>query len=191
MQTATQLLPAKTWWPTLAHRGPPAPQGAMAAHVATWRWQPDVKSYRCACRKKKQVRCVPHFCLTRHVARGSGQTLGIAGESLHWGLNPGPSVYKTNALPLSYRGHETKVNRDRYKLVSCEACQWRIGTRRVWVYRPNAPEGMPTPCSQDCLQMRRACPCNASTCTAWLPCRGVRAVGRRGAPPFRIKCGTL
>jgi hypothetical protein len=24
--------------------------------------------------------------------------------SLHWGLNPGPSVYKTDALPLSYRG---------------------------------------------------------------------------------------
>ena len=25
-------------------------------------------------------------------------------HSLHWGLNPGPSVYKTDALPLSYRG---------------------------------------------------------------------------------------
>jgi hypothetical protein len=25
-------------------------------------------------------------------------------RSLHWGLNPGPSVYKTDALPLSYRG---------------------------------------------------------------------------------------
>ena len=24
--------------------------------------------------------------------------------SLHWGLSPGPSVYKTDALPLSYRG---------------------------------------------------------------------------------------
>ena len=24
--------------------------------------------------------------------------------SLHWGLNPGPSVYRTDALPLSYRG---------------------------------------------------------------------------------------
>ena len=24
--------------------------------------------------------------------------------SLYWGLNPGPSVYKTDALPLSYRG---------------------------------------------------------------------------------------
>ena len=25
-------------------------------------------------------------------------------NSPHWGLNPGPSVYKTDALPLSYRG---------------------------------------------------------------------------------------
>ena len=28
----------------------------------------------------------------------------IDGISPHWGLNPGPSVYKTDALPLSYRG---------------------------------------------------------------------------------------
>ena len=25
-------------------------------------------------------------------------------HSLHWGLSPGPSVYRTDALPLSYRG---------------------------------------------------------------------------------------
>ena len=25
-------------------------------------------------------------------------------KSPHWGLNPEPSVYKTDALPLSYRG---------------------------------------------------------------------------------------
>ena len=25
-------------------------------------------------------------------------------QSLHWGLNPGPSVYRTDALPLSYKG---------------------------------------------------------------------------------------
>ena len=29
---------------------------------------------------------------------------GGCGNSPHWGLNPGPSVYKTDALPLSYRG---------------------------------------------------------------------------------------
>ena len=27
-------------------------------------------------------------------------------KSLHWGLSPGPSVYKTDALPLSYKGSE-------------------------------------------------------------------------------------
>ena len=30
--------------------------------------------------------------------------------SLHWGLSPGPSVYKTDALPLSYRGSATHSN---------------------------------------------------------------------------------
>ena len=29
-------------------------------------------------------------------------------NSPHWGLNPGPSVYKTDALPLSYRGSDAK-----------------------------------------------------------------------------------
>ena len=31
-------------------------------------------------------------------------------KSPHWGLNPGPSVYKTDALPLSYRGHATSMH---------------------------------------------------------------------------------
>ena len=31
-------------------------------------------------------------------------------NSPHWGFNPGPSVYKTDALPLSYRGIETPLN---------------------------------------------------------------------------------
>ena len=37
--------------------------------------------------------------------RPSGITAIV--KSPHWGLNPGPSVYKTDALPLSYRGHAT------------------------------------------------------------------------------------
>ncbi len=28
----------------------------------------------------------------------------VGAQQPHWGLNPGPSVYKTDALPLSYRG---------------------------------------------------------------------------------------
>ena len=31
-------------------------------------------------------------------------------NSPHWGLNPGPSVYKTDALPLSYRGNAESVS---------------------------------------------------------------------------------
>jgi hypothetical protein len=30
-------------------------------------------------------------------------------NSPHWGLNPGPSVYKTDALPLSYRGAGPRI----------------------------------------------------------------------------------
>ena len=44
-------------------------------------------------------------------ARGIwGHAVGLGMErpkneiSPHWGLNPGPSVYKTDALPLRYRG---------------------------------------------------------------------------------------
>ena len=40
------------------------------------------------------VSCRSHFI----------HTCGHSFKSLHWGLNPGPSVYKTDALPLSYRG---------------------------------------------------------------------------------------
>ena len=35
-------------------------------------------------------------------------SLWCAASSLHWGLRPGPSVYKTDALPLSYRGHSAE-----------------------------------------------------------------------------------
>ena len=31
--------------------------------------------------------------------------------SLHWGLSPGPSVYRTDALPLSYRGLQGSADR--------------------------------------------------------------------------------
>ena len=40
--------------------------------------------------------------VSRRAREGAqGRSLG---NSLHWGLSPGPSVYKTDALPLSYRG---------------------------------------------------------------------------------------
>ena len=46
-----------------------------------------------------------------YLSRGSGGFFQLPPYHLHcivlsphWGLNPGPSVYKTDALPLSYRG---------------------------------------------------------------------------------------
>ena len=38
------------------------------------------------------------------VSAASSESGCPATESPHWGLNPGPSVYRTDALPLSYRG---------------------------------------------------------------------------------------
>ena len=44
---------------------------------------------------------------TRNATLSSGCSKAswrVTANSPHWGLNPGPSVYKTDALPLSYRG---------------------------------------------------------------------------------------
>ena len=47
--------------------------------------------------------------------------------SPHWGLNPGPSVYKTDALPLSYRGAHLTAQTDLqwflFKRIRSEAIQ--------------------------------------------------------------------
>ena len=40
--------------------------------------------------------------LSTETVKPGGQNLKAC--SPHWGLNPGPSVYKTDALPLSFRG---------------------------------------------------------------------------------------
>ena len=45
----------------------------------------------------------PRFCNCAAFRRGEKH------QSPHWGLNPGPSVYKTDALPLSYRGNWCEV----------------------------------------------------------------------------------
>ena len=60
-------------------------------------------------------------------------------KSPHWGLSPGPSVYRTDALPLSYRG-TSDVLRFLLSLASfiaqC-ACCLEIGPRwqaiRLWL----------------------------------------------------------
>ena len=52
-----------------------------------------------------QVWLASHCTLPCHSRWQGGQALSSGkGCSPHWGLNPGPSVYKTDALPLSYRG---------------------------------------------------------------------------------------
>ena len=42
--------------------------------------------------------------LGKSLASASKQVGRASSWSLHWGLSPGPSVYRTDALPLSYRG---------------------------------------------------------------------------------------
>ena len=59
--------------------------------------------------------------------RARPATLALHGTSPHWGLNPGPSVYKTDALPLSYRGHWRSVLERKLKFpmigsVAAERC---------------------------------------------------------------------
>ena len=49
----------------------------------------------------------PTLASAQHLAWKQCQDLH---QSLHWGLNPGPSVYRTDALPLSYRGPETSAS---------------------------------------------------------------------------------
>ena len=45
--------------------------------------------------------------------------------SPHWGLNPGPSVYRTDALPLSYRGCCGRSNcQSSWQLTALQLNQW-------------------------------------------------------------------
>ena len=50
----------------------------------------------------EQQRCDLRW--TPHAHQEPNMALASALTSPHWGLNPGASVYKTDALPLSYRG---------------------------------------------------------------------------------------
>ena len=50
-------------------------------------------------------------------------------KSPHWGLNPGPSVYKTDALPLSYRGDVD----DTLKGCQGEVCENANVHRIMWI----------------------------------------------------------
>ena len=100
----------------------------------------------------------------------------IDGISPHWGLNPGPSVYKTDALPLSYRGASFHC------LVACCAFQVQCPSRRRGGIEPlhvsmprelkSRPGTSPThPGCSRAASMRRL--------TAFLALRGICCVRNR------------
>ena len=66
------------------------------------------KSKQAATRKHNHVAPACECVMSAHNATlSSGCSKAnwrVIANSPHWGLNPGPSVYKTDALPLSYRG---------------------------------------------------------------------------------------
>lgn len=114
--------------------------------------------------------------------RGSAQgrldvnTLRAEGDSPHWGLNPGPSVYKTDALPLSYRG------RCRYK-------QAVAGSRHsVAVLADWAMSGRPAtqdlgPCALALRRPQCAALCSFGALVAWLWGPSGRRPGNSGLQP--------
>ena len=69
--------------------------GRAPKHVDNTWWRTELALRVPACQQ----------CGSRMVAQRTGSACsGLPTGSLHWGLSPGPSVYKTDALPLSYRG---------------------------------------------------------------------------------------
>ena len=89
--------------------------------------------------------------------------------SPHWGLNPGPSVYKTDALPLSYRGSALLACMD-HRLGRKAAlspknkelwvdCSWPEGQGAVEF--ADAPDTIGTPCGTRTrnLRIRSPTPC--------------------------------
>ena len=73
----------------------------------------SVKFLSCAIRSPIHFRC-SSLLLRATVTILECQKSFVAQRSIksshHWGLSPGPSVYKTDALPLSYSGSGTKNN---------------------------------------------------------------------------------
>ena len=66
--------------------------------------------YRCAI-SPVQNRARRHTSDTNNKKRLNTAPL-MQTNSPHWGLNPGPSVYKTDALPLSYRGAGPRISQN-------------------------------------------------------------------------------
>jgi hypothetical protein len=95
--------------------GPPAPEAGIIPLDQTARCVAGTLAWRTSCSGIIQVfhACDPgstpcvRIVLRELCLCHSSIVLicrALVRNSPHWGLNPGPSVYKTDALPLSYRG---------------------------------------------------------------------------------------
>ena len=103
-----------------ARRAPVQAMRASPRCPTTIQAQGGTRAARCAAVwKRAQQTPKRRAGHARHLQHARGQALAQqrAGHSLHWGLGPRPSVYKTDALPLSCRGTGT------HHSVDCMAAQ--------------------------------------------------------------------
>ena len=83
---------------------------------------------------KQQGQCFCQGAILATLQRAAaGPYADTEKTSLHWGLNPGPSVYRTDALPLSYRGPDACS-----RCVNCEAFGLTVSPRSKAI-SPRAP----------------------------------------------------
>ena len=88
-------------------------------HLFKWRCDHDLSSWHVLRSLSKPRFDMENFRCIEWLAEASDGRWVCNQESLHWGLSPGPSVYKTDALPLSYRGNCNEVPIDRNYPKTC------------------------------------------------------------------------
>ena len=109
--------------------------------------------------RKKHIRCV----------RAESIFSLINNISPHWGLNPGPSVYKTDALPLSYRGIclcggikcRWHISLEPFQKIS-QWIDWRECSKHLLVRRTDAGGSAPAPCGWHCNPFCSRCVSNSA-----------------------------
>ena len=78
--------------------------GCIISCRAAGLWGPAASAQASASAEKREKAAAEVGMMQGLPGVGLWVSLQQRNESLHWGLNPGPSVYRTDALPLSYRG---------------------------------------------------------------------------------------
>ena len=73
----------------------------QCCEVETWQFSCLRKDSQPVAEQLSMVIVLEHLVLAWWSASACAVPMS---NSLHWGLNPGPSVYRTDALPLSYKG---------------------------------------------------------------------------------------